>query len=169
MRYRISKGEHSTFRFPKLYSGEPRSLEGNFTFFSSCWYVRPDDHIDWLDLNKLTGISFGLHQQDSLRIGWRPIFEKEGVIEAFAYWYNESKMTFESIGQVEVDKAYAFQVILARQQQEAIFQLENLSPKKILFAFPSTTWGYHLYPYFGGNFTAPQDMEMELNMRIEKA
>ena len=168
MRYRIAKGEHSTFRFPKIYSGKAIALEGNFNFFSSCWYERPDDHIDWLDLNKLVGISFGFHQQDSLRIGWRPLFDKFNHIEVFAYWYNEGQMTFELIGHVEVDSAYAFQVMLVRQQQEVIFQLEGLSPKKIPFTFPPTTWGYFLYPYFGGNFTAPQDMEMEVRMEIKK-
>lgn len=168
MRYRIEKGEHSTFRFPKIYSGNAVELEGNFTFFSSCWYARPDDHIDWLDLNKLAGVSFGFHQQDSIRIGWRPLFDTSKQIEVFAYWYNDSQMTFETIGQVQVDTPYAFQILCARQQKEVIFQLESLTPKKIPFAFPSTTWGYFLYPYFGGNFTAPQDMEMELNMEVKK-
>jgi len=85
MRYFIPKGAHNTFRFPRLYSGNYKALKGHFTFLSSCWYTRPDDHIDWLDLNKLCGVSFGLHQQDSLRIGWRPVFDQTSRLEVFAY------------------------------------------------------------------------------------
>jgi len=76
-------------------------------------------------------------------------------------------MTFEKIGNVQTEQAYAFQIMFLFQQGEALFQIEGLEPLKIPMEYPEKSWGYYLFPYFGGNMTAPQDMEVELEMVLE--
>ena len=168
MLYVIQKGKHNSFRIPSFYSSKPDRLEGSFRFLPSAWYARPDSNIDWMDLNKLLGVSFGFHQQDSLRIAWRPIFEQEGIIELFSYRYNEGNRTFETMGRVETDQTHAYQILLMRQQNEAIFQIEGLEPKKVAMTYPGKSWGYCLFPYFGGDLTAPQDIEIEAEIGLKK-
>ncbi|MEM6633776.1 MAG: hypothetical protein AAF694_29150 [Bacteroidota bacterium] len=168
MLYIIQKGKHSSFRIPALYFSKSDGLEGSFRFLPSAWYKRPDSNIDWLDLNKLLGISFGFHQQDSLRIAWRPLFEEPGKLELFSYRYNGGNRTFETMGSIQTDQTHAYQLLLLRQQNEAIFQIEGLEPKKVSMTYPGKSWGYCLFPYFGGNLTAPQDIEIEVEIRMKK-
>jgi len=168
MRYRIKRGKHSFFKLPGFYLGKPNALEGTFKYERNCWYARPDDHVDWLDINKLTGISLGLHKNNSLRIGWRPLYDQKEQIELFAYFYNHGNRFFQSVAQVQTDKVYQFQLRMRRSESKAVLEIDGIGETGLDFEFPSTWWGYYLYPYFGGNKTAPQDMTIHVSTRLSR-
>ena len=72
------------------------------------------------------------------------------------------------MGKVQTNRTHAYQILLMRQQNEAIFQIEGLEPKKVEMNYPGKSWGYCLFPYFGGNLTAPQDIEIEAEIGLKK-
>ncbi len=167
MRYKIKRGRHSFFRIPRIYFGRPNILQGSFKFNRNSWYVRTSDDQDWLDINKLTGISFGFHKKNSLRIGWRPIFDQKEQIELFIYAYNNGKREFISFAQIKTDETYQFQLLMNRPEQKAVWEIKGLNNKELEYHFPSTRWGYFLFPYFGGNNQAPQDITIHVHSSIQ--
>ena len=115
------------------------------------------------DINKLFGFSDNNkdHHQYSARFGWR---WSDGALRLFAYVYNEGvrsehEMTTVGIGEevrcsIRVSpQAYIFQA------NETIHEMPRLSTTE-------KGKGYQLYPYFGGDETAPHDISIWI--RLEK-
>jgi len=166
MEYIIKSGKHATFRIPRLYLGRPKAYKGTFWLAKNCWYARPNEHVDWMDINKLTGLSFGNHLKNSLRIGWRPIFDESKHIELFLYSYNRKERAFHSLGVIQTETEYAFHIQFARKSNIAICKLSDQHELSISYKFPRSIWGYKLFPYFGGNMIAPQEIHIEVQSEI---
>jgi hypothetical protein len=142
-----------------------RTLSVRFIFREACWWS-PARNQDDLDQNKLAGIGFGTnHHNNSVRLTWVPDFDKPGVINVYGYTYDEKKegqkFTIAFIRAVHVlepvnariecrDGAYFITV------GDATVRMENNKTDPNLC--------FRLYPYFGGNNTAPHDMVIELEM-----
>lgn len=135
-----------------------------FNFHHSCWYPFEDN--DSNDINKLAGFSFGKHHDNSVRVGWTPLFDEEDKIELWFYLYNDGKRVMKSFAKVDPGRDYTIKIFLDKNDDKAFFFLtddEGHEEKQwIKFKKPYNSIGYYLWPYFGGNNPAPQDMLVSL-------
>jgi len=161
--YKIKKGDHfcSVSIFDRITSigWNLKKYTVRFILHGECWWA-PSRNADDNDLNKLTGVAFGFGvHSNSVRLTWVPDFTTAGKIKIYAYTYNEKttgpKFTFvyittvdtgdicDSSIEVQGDK-YAITV------NGVTIQMDNKHKDPGIYN--------KLYPYFGGNNTAPQDM-----------
>jgi len=88
----------------------------------------------------------------------------DGKIHIYAYSYANTKRIIQDICVVEKDKEYKF--IIKIKSGRAIFTVidREYNLKQAIQPAPrNRLFGYHLWPYFGGNKTAPKDIFIELN------
>ncbi len=164
MIYTIKKNNH--------YSGihfcinlDKKVMQRYVMFSENCKYVFDD--IDRFDINKLFGFSEGLHHKNSARFGWlyNPNTDK---FEIHAYVYADGQLNLTNTyicsvfsGSVTnllinvVDDHYEFGVITGGVNK-------NVYRKKVPRGKSTTKLGYNLYPYFGGNKTAPHEMDIQI-------
>jgi hypothetical protein len=166
--YTIKKGSHyakGTFWDKFTAIGFNRKiLNATFCFSQSCWWAPPRNNDD-LDLNKLCGIGYGLnHHKNSVRLAWVPDFNQPGKIKIFGYTYDESSAGHKSqfIKTVQAGSVCNGRIVNngANYQMSVdgtMITMENKSGD------PGLCFG--LFPYFGGNNTAPHDMDIELETR----
>lgn len=167
--YLIRKGNHfasmSIFEKIGAIGWKINTMSLRFVFRNECWWNPPRNQDDY-DQNKLAGIGYGTnHHNNSVRLTWVPDFEKQGIINVYGYTYDEKKVgqkfTYAFIKAVRVldtitgriesrDKAYFITV------NDVTIRMENTH------ADPNLC--FRLFPYFGGNNTAPNDMVIELEM-----
>jgi hypothetical protein len=104
------------------------------------------------DINKLYGFSDNNadHHQFSARIGWR---WSDGALRLFGYIYNNSIMSFEELGKIGIGEEHTCSIKITATQY--IFTLNNVSKSMPRTSLTSTAIGYKLYPYFGGDESAP--------------
>jgi hypothetical protein len=155
-KFTIRKGKHYSFHLPKLWFGR-KSHKLRFKLDANCWYSF--DGEDANDINKLWGVSFGHHHTNSFRLGWRPSKFVIGEIELFHYVYDSGKVEWDFIGtfttndwvdvDIEVGGGYVKSTFNGRVY---LYIYDEANPK----------FGYYLFPYFGGNRTAPRDMNIYL-------
>ena len=155
--YDIKKGEHYSTR-----SGMPRRLisltDGRHMHFkayftSSCLYQPYYD-----DLNKLYGFTDcnSLVHDNSVRFAWR--HDGQGKIEIFAYWYADGKRGMEKMGVTDVYVQDDYE-IWARNGYY-YFRFNNVEFKTARTKDCERGIRSRLFPYFGGNAPAPQDMQI---------
>ena len=158
MEHTIKKGRHYGWHFFKIFFTKNSILKYDVTFTPSCLYSFGD--VDDFDVNKLFGRSFGMHHQDSVRFGWRPDKNK---IAIFSYTYTNGKRDMNQLFTCDIGKKYTMSMDckenlaileIVYNQSKIRYAVDVLSKKK---------WGYKLYPYFGGNKTAPQDVNIYLD------
>lgn len=137
MIYKIKEGSHKQIRFPKILWNK-RAITLTFRFDSSAIYTTQDlsNQLDW---NKLMGYSRGYHQMNSIRLGWR-WNPKTLKIELGKYSYQDGNRLMMKIDEISVGETKSI-------------KLEFDKGCKV---------GYMLYPYFGGNETAPHDIQIEI-------
>lgn len=117
---------------------------------------------DNFDVNKLFGISFGVHHINSWRLGYN-CENKNGTMSLYSYWYNNKKRSFSKLFDITTDKIPHFAINIDRATN-AIW-IKSMHPdypyeSKLDFDFSKCPkWSYMLYPYFGGNCTAPNRMD----------
>jgi hypothetical protein len=111
------------------------------------------------DINKLYGLSDcgRPHQESSARFGWRWY---KGKLEIWAYTYSDGVRKFTFVDTVQLNKSASFQIAFG--ENEYIFQLGD---KRVTLprACTGKAAGYRLFPYFGGDETAPH----AITIRIE--
>ena len=152
--HHYSKGCHI-----KLHSGLTR-LSNEVIFTDSCLYQFDD--VDQLDTNKLFGLSYGLHHNNSIRFGWRADNNK---IKLSLYCYNDSKRSMIDICNVDINNIIKlnFEYDSKKLQIVAIVEVKDATYMVTHpFKMPKFKLGYHLWPYFGGNKTAPHEIHIWL-------
>lgn len=128
------------------------------TFDESCIYK--DETNDRFDVNKLFGFSIGFHHKNSHRFGWNCL---DGKIHIYSYSYINGERIINEICTVNTNKEYKF--IIHINGSKCLFTIidehHNLYQRIISIPIKSI-FGYSLWPYFGGNKTAPHKMTIEL-------
>lgn len=116
------------------------------------------DPVNQADINKLYGLSDcnSFHHINSARFGWR-WYNNE--LQILAYTYNNSVLTYEFIQAVSLNTYYTYQIILT--PTDYIFKLNNTEVKLPRYCNTQLD-GYKLYPYFGGDETAPHDITVKI-------
>lgn len=107
------------------------------------------------DVNKLYGFSDNNdeHHHFSARFGWR---WSEGALRLFGYIYNNGMMSFEELGTISIGTEYTCSIKVTAINY--IFTVNNTSKNMPRASITALAAGYQLYPYFGGDETAPHDI-----------
>jgi hypothetical protein len=156
--FTIRKGRHYArpFRFALWWNR--KVFTRKVVFASNCRYGLPGD--DQADTNKLFGVGYlPGHHRESARFGWRYL-PGSGKMEIVAYCYVAGKRIIESVACCEVGQMY--QLKLNIMQNEYLFTIldsgGNYIGQTIVAKRHSKKLQYGLWPYFGGNRTAPHYM-----------
>lgn len=108
------------------------------------------------DINKLYGISDceSYHHTNSARFGWRWYKDK---LEVWAYTYINGERKFALMDTVGLETFNEYEIEF--RENKYVFRLND---KKLEMprACVATAKGYKLFPYFGGDEVAPQDISI---------
>ncbi len=143
----------------KLQSLQSRSLNFSAVFDESAIYKTSSEE-NQHDINKLAGFSDcnSFHHENSARFGWRWL---DGKLEIHAYAYVNGERVTEYIGDVSLDEAYDYR--LQMTDSDYVFYLQGYDPVRITRNSPCDRGFYYmLFPYFGGDETAPQDIVIRI-------
>ena len=150
----IRKDTHAPFRWPRLVTSS--ELAYTATFMPSCRY---DIGVEQADINKLFGVGyFPHHHRDSVRFGWRYDIAS-GMVEIMAYWYLNRVRQWQSLKFAAIGQRNT----LVLRRLGYCHELW-VGPDRHIIDVPSRPVGYWLGPYFGGNMTAPHDIELKLDL-----
>ena len=151
----IEKGTHSPFRTPSIL-WRPQRIRYDVTFTESCRY---DISAEQADINKLFGIGYLPHHHDnSVRFGWRYL-DKVDMVEILAYWYDNGVRGWWHLCAVEIGKQWRYDLTIGQSNHslhvvgKSVPYIVPVQPRRV---------GYLLQPYFGGNMTAPHDIEIKM-------
>ena len=111
------------------------------------------------DINKLYGFSDNEadHHIFSARFGWR---WSNQALRLFTYVYNNSELTYQEIGTIEIGTEYTCSIKVTTTSY--IFAVNDKSLETPRASTTVMGKGYKLYPYFGGNETAPHDIRIRI-------
>lgn len=178
----IPKGKHNGKPVQVGIHFGKKDMTWRVNFTESCLY--PFDDPDDYDINKLVGISFlrmtkfaAPHHSDSIRFGWRCSENHPGKISIYPYWYNKGQRywynkshTGQQHAILDINREYVFRLQLMPEHgrfrltiYQGAYEWSNDHPLfsfETHFDFPKFKWGYMLFPYFGGDNTAPQDCKI---------
>lgn len=152
-KYVIRTGEqHATLTFE---TAELNRLKFRALFDTSSIYQTADP-ANQADINKLYGVSDcnTYHHNNSARFGWR-WYQEQLEIWAYSYVNGERVSTF--IDTVELDTYNDYEILFT--EHKYIFRL-NDKEVEMERACQAKATGYKLFPYFGGNETAPKDISI---------
>ena len=182
MTYTIKKGSHDSTN-PLMYgfhSGIDK-LKGTIKFHSNCKYDLTNEPICVNDTNKAIGFGYGVlpysHQKWSIRLGWR--CNSSGKLILVNYSYVNGQRVEQRIGLANTfqwDTEYEFEIIndqinklaTVRVGTEVIsipfFYNERDKDGNYIPTAKKPVSGYYLHPYFGGDCSAPHDMNIIINL-----
>ncbi len=127
--------------------------------FDSSAIYRTADPQNQLDINKLFGFSDNnaAHHQYSARFGWR---WSNQALRLFAYVYNDGVVSSQELTPVPLDTDIHCTIKVSGNKY--VFMVNDFifdMPRK---AETDKAVGYQLYPYFGGDETAPHDISIRI-------
>lgn len=131
------------------------------SFGDNCRY---DIGSDQSDINKLFGFSLGMHHENSLRVGWRYVPQKD-LIEIVTYIYQNGVrlrekhldwLNFGQKGEYTIELTDDYYAVFS--VGKSVIVKDKIETKKKLYL------SYPLSLYFGGNCTAPHDMNIDLKV-----
>lgn len=159
--YTIAKGDHYCTHNPKMVYGKTALLL-DFKFMDGCWF--PLDVSDDYAINKLCGISFGLHHRNSVRCGWTPN-AVPGHIDLFFYLYIFGTRKEQKFATVELGIQYRLNINVGNNLVD--FTLlrgdSTVASNSIYYPNPRCPFGYLLFPYVGGRLPARCDTKIYLD------
>ena len=166
-KFRIKSGWHypcpldfGGFLLRRFKKGTIYQVRAHYKFENNCAYYIGEDQSD---VNKLLGLSFGFHHNNSIRLGWR---FHDGRIEICGYLYRDGiRKSTIPITSIPIEQA-EFDVRLKYNSRLGTISVELLQGDKVIgadvwqYTYPckGSVWSYGLGLYFGGNRTAPHDM-----------
>lgn len=129
-------------------------------FDESCRHDLGSD--DQLDTNKLVGVGyFPHHHKDSARFGWR-YSVKKGKVEILAYCYSDSQRTIDHLADAFIGESYTLTIEVVNTGYWLSVRGPGYISEKIYRHAHNKHLKYGLWPYFGGNKTAPHDIRIDL-------
>lgn len=155
--YLIPQGQHQSNVPMRMFNTDKIEVDVKF---NPCAVYQTVDPVQQHSINKLIGFSdFGAHHhQHSARFGWKWINEQMEV-HAYCYVNGERKEAF--VGVAEIGKYHHLELHL--QEDKYVFFMDNLPAVEIERANQSNSGNrYMLWPYFGGQETAPHDILIQM-------
>lgn len=163
--YTLAKGNHyaSGLHFGVHFGIKEQSYKVRFS--KECLYTP----LDWEnDYNKLCGWSYGMHHNNSIRVCWRPSTVNTTQIELCLYVYENTVRKISGMTiLVNVEQDYELDLEIQDAYQNIITQQLFLTVKGSTYGLSmeyktKPSWGYRLYPFFGGNGVSPHDMVVQV-------
>ncbi len=155
--YTIKKGNHKA---SGIHSGlfVKSELSIKVKFDNSAIYTSKLPANQWA-INKLFGFSdcFSHHQTNSARFGWRYLNSK---LELMAYNYVKKQRWEEKIGDLKMNEWQEMKIKMDKSNY--IFSFAGKTVKMPRGCSNKNANGYKLFPYFGGEETAPHDIKIEI-------
>lgn len=154
--YLLPKDQHASPESSyKLVQKE--SMQFVARFDSSCIYATFDPKNSG-DINKLYGFSDcgSFHHENSARVGWA---WNGRSIDLYAYCYADSVRSSRLLGAVNIGDTVTLGI--TPKANEYIFEMNGKVVTALKRGCNATgIHGYQLFPYFGGDETAPHDMHI---------
>lgn len=151
--YKIKDGSHYSWHGYETISDA--GIRFRVMFDGSCRY-KTSDSLNQLDINKCYGFVEGLDvHRNSCRLGWR----WSDSLEVFGYVYSDGKRLIEKIGVFGVGKDYEIDIRIDYEANKYVFKALGKTLKMSRGKVPLCVIS-RLYPYFGGNETAPHDISI---------
>lgn len=109
------------------------------------------------DINKLYGFSDNGsdHHQFSARFGWR---WSDHALRLFAYTYNNGEMSSRELTTIPIGVEIKCSIKVAGNSY--VFIVNDITETMQRSSTLTSAKGYQLYPYFGGDETAPHDVHI---------
>jgi len=125
--------------------------------FDSTAIYQTKDPSHQYDINKLYGFSDNNadHHSYSARFGWR---WSDNALRLFAYVYNSSEMTSKELTTVNIGDDINCSIKVSGNQY--LFTVNGVTQSMPRTAITEKGDGYQLYPYFGGDETAPHEIHI---------
>jgi hypothetical protein len=163
MEYLIKKGNHFKSNFTWFPLTLSNTIQGECYFHENCFFIENNE--DKYDINKLVGLSSSyFHHIESIRIGFRTNTENVGLIDLFLYAYDDKvRLKFDFICSVKPLEKFNYKVqILEDKFVVSVNDIVREAPRTA----KNNIWvKYKLYPYYGGNETPDQDMNITLTIK----
>lgn len=162
---KIYKGMHyclNFLNFKPYFGNKEYDVYYRVSFNDDCKY---DIDTDQRDVNKLFGVSYGWHHNQSDRVGWRyiPNTTIGEEIEIVLYSYENGKHVTYPVCRVGLCESFNIRFCTAVHNGYRRTYL-RIKDKRIMLMHKHNNqrfkWGYTLGAYFGGNRTAPHTMQM---------
>ena len=154
-RYRIPQAHHYS-ESTAFINIETQELKFAVKFDSSAIYTTLDPWNQY-DINKLYGFSDNdaNHHQFSARIGWR---WSENKLRLFGYVYNNGVVIYNEIAAISIGKEHDCSIKVNLDSYVFTVGDEQISLPRLSILAKGK--GYKLFPYFGGDETAPHDINI---------
>lgn len=154
--YIIPKGAHSA-QESNYQVVNKLALRFVARFDSSCMYTSADAK-NSSDINKLYGFSDcgSFHHKNSARVGW--VWNGRSV-DLYAYCYADSIRSSQWLGTVNIGEPV--ELAIRPENGQYVFDMNGKTLLSLKRGCTTTgIAGYQLYPYFGGNETAPHPVRV---------
>jgi hypothetical protein len=159
LNFTISKGAH--YCSPRLIQTHPgiSKITYYIQFEDNCKYKL--NTIDSNDINKAYGFSYGMHQNNSTRLGWN---WKSDTLMLYSYAYLSKARKSKKIANFARKKPIYVEQWYQGKDTVWISCVQGKMAKAVFVTGTgiSPTSGYILYPYFGGTSVASQSMNIKV-------
>lgn len=165
--FTLRKGKHSALLEMCPHFGITK-MTRKVVFDKSCLYEDTSGERDW---NKAFGFSYGNHHRNSVRLGWRCF---KGNLMLGAYYYINGKREHFVLTAAETNIPYTitievtdshilYEITSHKGTLQKIYINFKVEPKfGTMFTKLNPSWGYYLYPYFGGQETPKHNMTIKI-------
>jgi hypothetical protein len=153
--YTIKKDHHrSGYRY---HTSRSDLIKFKVIFNESAIYTTKDP-INQADVNKLYGVSDcgENHMQYSIRFGWRYYNDS---LQLLWFKHQHSKFTFGLIKEIDTNQSYNCSIEIKDDSYVLGVDGDYISTDRTC---PHNYKRYMLYPYFGGDETAPHDITIRI-------
>ncbi len=169
--YLIKQGNHycNVSIFERLFSigTNVKRIFFSFKLHPECWWS-PARNSDDNDLNKLYGLSFGLNSDhsNSVRLAWKPDFKVNNKIDIYGYIYDEKQTDPKqtSLYITSVQAGADCMAMITNNGDKYEFMVNSVNAE-MPNTHPDPGLCFRLFPYFGGNNTAPHNMTIEIGLQ----
>lgn len=159
--FTISQGQHSSIVRTEPFEGS--GIQVTILFDESAVYTLQAAN-NQADINKLVGFSDcnQHHQSESARFGWR-WFEDE--LQILAYVYAQGNLTWELMGAIALNEEVSLTINI--EQDRYLFSGDGLETVSVTrTANCATGENYWLWPYFGGDESAPHNVKIQMKRNV---
>lgn len=155
----IGKNKHYSYSLHFFNPTLRTSMKRRVQFSEKCWWKNPRNYDEKFAINKLFGFSHGFHHNNSIRFGWVPDFDIENHVKIYAYYYNNKIRSQIYITTISTLLWFTAEIKIINNN--ATLTINN-KKTNFYYKLPKCILGYELYPYFGGNNTAPNKLEIKI-------
>ena len=160
--YRILKGNH--FCDASVIKGISLTEQNFKVRFDSTAIYKTQTLDNQYDINKLFGFSEGADpHKNSARIGWA---YNDDSLRLYGYVYNNSNLITQQIVTCRIGEVLNCSIKLSSRNY--IFSVNDKIISLERGATSLSAEGYQLYPYFGGDETAPHDINVFISVLAGK-